>query len=66
MDINVIIPAYNEENSIGEVIEEIRRVTNDHSGNCELIVVNDDSTDKTEEVVKLSRAELIEHPGRDL
>ena len=62
MNVSIIIPAYNEENSIGDVIAEIYRVTNNHNLNCELIVVNDGSTDKTGEVVKQSKAKLIEHP----
>jgi len=61
MDISIIIPAYNEENSIRDVIDEIYRVTNNHNLNCELIVINDGSTDKTGEVVKQSKAKLIEH-----
>lgn len=62
MNVSIIIPAYNEENSIGKVIEEIRKAVDNYEGNCELIVVNDGSTDGTSEAVKQSQAMLIEHP----
>ncbi len=42
-DIRVIIPAFNEENSIAKVIQEIPKVVS------ETIVVNNNSTDKTVE-----------------
>ena len=62
MDISIIIPAYNEENSIGRVIEGIKKVADNYDESCELIVVNDGSTDRTGEIVKQSQAKLIEHP----
>lgn len=42
--ITVIIPAYNEEKSIGKVIQEIPKIV------CEIIVVNNNSTDATAKV----------------
>ena len=62
MDISIIVPAYNEENGIRKVIEKIRKVADNYEGNCELIVVNDGSTDETGEVVKQNHVKLIEHP----
>jgi dolichol-phosphate mannosyltransferase len=52
MRLSVIVPAYNEEDNIGEVIEKIEgSVDIPH----ELVVVNDHSADKTAEIVfKLS------------
>lgn len=43
MSFSIIIPVYNEEESIGFVIDEIRQ----HHPDAEIIVVNDGSTDKT-------------------
>jgi glycosyltransferase involved in cell wall biosynthesis len=47
--ISVIMPAYNEEYNIGEVIQSVQTQT---FADWELIIVNDASTDKTEEIVK--------------
>jgi len=46
---SIIIPAYNEAQSIGEVLEAIRALKLDRV--CEIIVVNDASTDETAEKV---------------
>ena len=47
--ISVVIPAYNEEEAIGEVIEEINKTLKENNiyEGSEIIVVNDGSTDKT-------------------
>ena len=52
--ISVIIPAYNEEASIGKNLDEIIKVLKKHNlyKNSEIIVVNDGSTDKTYEEAK--------------
>lgn len=49
--ISVVIPAYNEEESIGKVIDAIIKVLqkNNIYENSEIIVVNDGSTDSTKE-----------------
>lgn len=49
----VIIPAYNEEASIGKVIAEIPDFVS------EIIVVNNNSSDKTEEVATASGAVVL-------
>jgi glycosyltransferase involved in cell wall biosynthesis len=45
--ISVIIPAFNEEKSIGDVLTRVFRAVELHSLPCEIIVVNDGSTDRT-------------------
>lgn len=47
--VSVIIPAYNEEEAIGKVIDEIIKVLQENNiyENSEIIVVNDGSTDST-------------------
>ncbi len=51
--INVIIPAYNEESSIGHVIKEIPDTVS------EIIVVSNNSTDQTENVAKEAGATVL-------
>ena len=52
--IKVIIPAFNEENGVGEVIQEIPR----HLIN-EIVVVNNGSTDNTEQIAIASGATVL-------
>jgi cellulose synthase/poly-beta-1,6-N-acetylglucosamine synthase-like glycosyltransferase len=47
--VTVIVPAYNEEKSIGRCIEAL--LNQDYKGTMEIIVVNDGSRDKTAEIV---------------
>lgn len=51
--IKVVIPAYNEQDSIGLVIQEIPAIVD------EVIVVNNNSTDKTAEVAQKNRATVL-------
>jgi dolichol-phosphate mannosyltransferase len=51
--LSVVIPAYNEEKNIGRCLEELRAVIRDrHRVPYEIVVVNDNSQDATEEVVR--------------
>ena len=43
MDISVIIPVYNEENTISDAMEMLRPLT----GRCEILFVDGGSTDRT-------------------
>ena len=58
----ITIPAYNEEETIGTVIQEIKQVMNGLQHNYEIIVVNDGSTDNTEEIAKKAGAIVYSHP----
>jgi len=55
-NIKVIIPAYNEEQSIGLVIKEIPSIVN------EIIVVDNNSSDRTFEVAQESGATVLKQP----
>lgn len=57
--ISVIIPAYNEEKSIGKVVNDIPRNIVDH-----VIVVNNNSTDSTVEVAREAGAIVLDEPRR--
>lgn len=53
MKLSIVIPAHNEERNIGECLAELQRVVRDaHHIPYEIIVVNDNSTDGTEGVIR--------------
>jgi glycosyltransferase involved in cell wall biosynthesis len=54
----VIIPAYNEEGSVGKVVEEVHT----HLPQGEVLVVNDGSTDLTSEIAKSKGAVALNLP----
>jgi len=58
--IDVIIPAFNEQDAIGKVIQEIPT----NIGVREIIVVNNASTDKTRKVAQQAGAVVIDQPER--
>lgn len=57
----VTIPAYNEEKSIGLVIDNIKKVMNDNKYNYKILVINDGSKDKTAEVARSKGALVFSH-----
>ena len=52
LDISVVVPLFNEEESLGELVAWIDRVAHENSLTYEVIMVNDGSTDESWEVVK--------------
>ncbi len=52
MDITIIVPLYNEEESLPELYAWIKRVMTDHNFSYEVIFVNDGSTDKSWNVIE--------------
>ncbi|MDR2027208.1 MAG: glycosyltransferase family 2 protein [Prevotellaceae bacterium] len=52
MDISIVIPLYNEEESIPHLVEWIERVVSEHGYSCEIIMVNDGSSDSSWEVIE--------------
>lgn len=56
-DILVIIPAYNEEFTIGKVIKKLKK-----AGFENIAVVNDGSTDNTSKVAQMAGANVLNHP----
>ena len=56
MDISVVIPLFNEEESLNELFEWIKRVMDEHHFSYEVIFVNDGSTDHSwDKVQELSQ-----------
>lgn len=54
----VTIPAYNEEETIGIVVNEIKKINKNYT----VLVVDDGSKDKTAEIAKKNGAIVISHP----
>jgi glycosyltransferase involved in cell wall biosynthesis len=52
MDISVIVPLYNEEESLPELTDWIRRVMEQHGFSYEILLVDDGSTDGSWEVIR--------------
>ena len=52
MDISIIIPAYNERESLPELVAWIERVMSDNGYSHEMIIVDDGSTDGSWKTIK--------------
>jgi len=61
MKIIISIPAYNEEETIGKVIEEIKEETKNSKDKIEILVFNDGSKDKTEEKAREKGVIVVSH-----
>ncbi len=57
--VTVVIPAYNEEKTIGNVISETASIMNGLDVPYEIIVVNDGSTDKTGQIASTHKAIVL-------
>lgn len=51
MDVSIVIPVYNEDESLPELCSWIDRVVKEHDLSCEIILVDDGSTDNSWEVI---------------
>ncbi len=60
MDISVVIPLYNEDESLPELIAWIERVVNAHGFSYEIVLVDDGSKDRSWEIIEAS-AKRNEH-----
>ena len=52
MDISVVIPLYNEDESIPELYAWIERVMKQNNFSYEVIFINDGSTDRSWEIIQ--------------
>jgi glycosyltransferase involved in cell wall biosynthesis len=50
--LSVVMPVYNEKDSIGDAVREIQSIVLDAVSDSELIVINDGSTDSTKDVLE--------------
>ena len=60
-EVSIIIPAYNEETQIQQVLGELRSLFYTHNVNAEIIVVDDGSQDATALAAKAAGARVIRH-----
>jgi glycosyltransferase involved in cell wall biosynthesis len=59
MRLSIIIPAYNEEKLLPETLRRIRTAMESLAGECELIVVDNESTDNTREIAESYAAKIV-------
>ena len=63
MDISVIVPLFNEDESLAELFAWIQRVMQENGFSYEVIFVNDGSTDRSWEVIEQLQAQHSEVKG---
>src|SRR5437870_5041847 len=68
MKLSVVIPAYNEEGSIGETVEQIEKVFESVKIEHEILIVNDNSKDNTAKVLddlckRFPNVRYVTNPG---
>ena len=61
MEVTVILPAYNEELAIGQVIDDVQRVMAAQNLTYEILVVDDASTDETLRIANAKSVRVISH-----
>lgn len=52
IDISIIVPLYNEEAVFGQLIQRLINVINETKFSCEVILINDGSSDKTDQLIE--------------
>ncbi len=61
--LSIVVPAYNEQTSVGQTVRELMEISATLSGDKEVILVDDGSTDDTAEVIgKIPGIRVIRHP----
>lgn len=62
MKVTISIPAYNEANTLGQLLQSIKQVMDKSKYSCEIQVIDDGSTDQTVKVAKSYGAKVYSHP----
>lgn len=63
LDISVVVPLYNEEESLPELVQWIDRVSGNNNLSYEIILIDDGSTDKSWSVVETLKAQYPQIKG---
>ena len=63
LDLSVVVPLYNEEESLPELVEQLLTALRPTGERFELVLVNDGSTDGTSHVLERISAEVPELVG---
>ena len=63
MDLSIVVPLFNEEESLPELVAWIKRVVGEHGYSCEIILVDDGSTDGSWQVIQALQAQTRKCPG---
>ncbi len=61
MNLSIIIPVYNEEKILGEVLDNVKKLIALKNYEAEIIVVDDGSKDKTSEIAGLKGVHVLRH-----
>jgi len=62
MKVAILIPAFNEERTIGRVIYDVKEVMGSLGYKYEILVINDGSRDRTAAIAKDCGAIVYSHP----
>ncbi|MBI4549764.1 MAG: glycosyltransferase family 2 protein [Candidatus Omnitrophica bacterium] len=59
IDVSIVLPAFNEEEAIGPVIDAVRSAMKGHPAAYEILVVDDRSSDRTAEIAEARQARVV-------
>ncbi|MFH1724247.1 MAG: glycosyltransferase family 2 protein [Elusimicrobiota bacterium] len=62
LQVSAVVPAFNEEDGIAQVVEGLDLALKRGCDSYEIIVVDDGSTDRTEEMARFESVRVIKHP----
>lgn len=62
--VSIVLPAYNEEEAIAKVMDDVKKAMDTTSHVYEIVVVNDNSTDRTAEIAASKGAKVVHKLSR--